>query len=269
MLEAPPTLVCFEYRKHLKDGVTKPLLVAARDADGRAVEVVLKVRAPRTRYGHFGATSLACELICAVLARSVDLSVPDYYIVEIPRSLPQHVPQESARKLLEANKGLNFGTLYITDSMSWNPSLAKSGSASPEGLEDVLTFDATVINGDRRDDNPNLLWNGHDFTLIDHSCALPMQKWSDQQIAESPLFPETNTRQHCAYSSLAGRSIPFIDLLSRWAGKIDGSELRILRSFIPDTWEEKSGDLDRIFRFLGTRPARFDEIQTELRRIVQ
>ena|ERR1700731_3137532 len=131
MLEAPPRLVCFEYRKHLKDGVTRPLLVAARDADGQAIEIVLKVRKPASRDGHFGATSLACELICAMLARSVGLTVPDYFVVEVPRSLPPSIPQETARRLLQQNQGLNFGTRYIKDTMSWSPSLVPKDGTPP------------------------------------------------------------------------------------------------------------------------------------------
>jgi hypothetical protein len=134
----------------------------------------------------------------------------------------------------------------------------------------VLAFDATVINGDRRVDNPNLLWDGGDeFTLIDHSCALPMQKWSERQVDESPLLPESNTREHCAYPSLKGHGVAFIDCFARWAGTVDRAELDTLRSFIPDSWEEKPHDLDRIFRFLSNRHNRFMDIQTELRRIVQ
>jgi hypothetical protein len=92
--------------------------MAARDADGQALEIVLKVREPAARNGHFGATSLACELICAVLARSLRLSVPDYFIVEVPRSLPQYIPSDSARRLLQNNQGLNFGTQYLEGSMT-------------------------------------------------------------------------------------------------------------------------------------------------------
>jgi hypothetical protein len=258
----------FEYRKHLRDGVTQPLLVVARDPDGRAVEVVLKVRKPASRDGHFGATSLACELICAVLARSINLSVPDYFIVEVPRSFPSSIPQESARRLLQKNQGLNFATRYIEDSMLWNPS--KTEGRPPEALEHILAFDATVINGDRRFDNPNLLWlGGEEFYLIDHSCALPMALWKDAEIDASPLFPETKTREHCTYPSLKGRGIAFVECLGQWAGRIDESTLDELRAFIPDSWEEKPRDIDRIFRFLSKRPSRFSEIQNELRRIVQ
>jgi hypothetical protein len=106
MLQAPLNLSCFEYRRHLKGGVTNPLLVAARDASGESVEVVLKVRKPESRAGHFGATSLACELICAILARSIELSVPDYAVVEVPRELISAIPYETARRVLANNVDL-------------------------------------------------------------------------------------------------------------------------------------------------------------------
>src|SRR5689334_16239268 len=77
-VEEPLRLVFFEYRDELPGGLTRPLLVAAMDEAGNEKKVVLKVREPDVREGHFRGTSLASELICAVLARGLDIPVPDY-----------------------------------------------------------------------------------------------------------------------------------------------------------------------------------------------
>lgn len=95
-LEGPERLFAFEFRRRLSGGVTRPALVVATDEDGTEVEIVVKCRRPDVRDGHFGPTSLACELICAVLARGMGISVPDYYVVEISSQLAKSVPDQSA-----------------------------------------------------------------------------------------------------------------------------------------------------------------------------
>src|SRR5690348_3944894 len=64
----PLELTCFEYRGRMRAGMTQSHKVVARDARGRAVNIVLKLRDPGTPRGHFGPTSLATELLVAVLA---------------------------------------------------------------------------------------------------------------------------------------------------------------------------------------------------------
>ena len=106
---SPMRLKVIEFQRYLSGGVTRPLLVVAVDEYGQMHTIVLKLRHPDSETGHFEETSLACELVCSVIARSLDLPVPDYAIVEVPRAFPQNVEAESARKLLQRNIGSNFG----------------------------------------------------------------------------------------------------------------------------------------------------------------
>ncbi len=273
MLTPPLKLTCFEYRRRLEGGVTRPLLMAAADETGKEHQVVLKVRRPDVRDGHFEGTSLACELICSILARAIGLAVPDYAIVEVPAVLlqyPQAVPDEKVRQLLKANIGPNFGSSYQEAAFSWSPSSAAQITTELIGfLADVLTFDAAVLNGDRTGAKPNLLWNGKQPLLIDHSYALPIHTADEATLVSSPLFPESHVRAHCAFNTLSGRGSEFKSLIEMWQALISDGDLRQLRALIPSTWEKRVGDLDKIFRFLSARPTRFADIQTDLKRIVQ
>ena len=139
MLNPPLKLTSFEFRRRMEGGLTKPLLMVAADEAGKEYQVVVKMRRPDVREGHFGATSLACELTCAVLARAVGLIVPDYAIVEIPPILAQALPDGTVRQLLLSNTGPNFGTVYQEAVFSWSPS--HSTQVTPEvlnGLADVV-----------------------------------------------------------------------------------------------------------------------------------
>ncbi len=85
VLQPPTLLKAEEYRGEKLSGETRPLLIGARTSDGKtAVEVILKLRRPDSGI-HFEGTSLACALICAVLARALGLPVEDYAIVEVTK----------------------------------------------------------------------------------------------------------------------------------------------------------------------------------------
>jgi hypothetical protein len=71
----------------LVDGKTRPLLVFGLN-DSDRTKLVLKLRHPESPVGHFGPSSLARELICAVLARRLGLPVPDYAIVRAAVAQP-------------------------------------------------------------------------------------------------------------------------------------------------------------------------------------
>ena len=74
-LVLPLRLVAVESWKPMKEGRTKPRLIVAIDDHDQTKQVVLKPKLPITSVGdgHYAGTSLACELICAVLARAIGL----------------------------------------------------------------------------------------------------------------------------------------------------------------------------------------------------
>jgi hypothetical protein len=123
MWTLPLNLKCFEYRRRLDGGVTRPLLVAAEDNKGKEYQVVLKLRHPDVRGGHYEGTSLARELICSMVARAIGLPVPDYAIVELSDALlnPYSIGDEKLRRLLGENIGLNFGSVYEESARKWQP----------------------------------------------------------------------------------------------------------------------------------------------------
>ena len=264
--------MCIEFRKRLTgNSYTRPLYIVAVDEDDNEFEMIMKVRQPDVPMGrgHYEGTSLACELICAMLARHLGLKVPDYAIIEVRSEMPNSVSNDEVRQLLRQNVGSNFGTVYIEGSSTWIPKPLDAGSVLSGDLENVLVFDSTVINGDRQRDKSNLLWNGQDLFLIDHSVALPVHLWSSEQVSASPLFPEKSVREHCAYVSINGQGRNFTDLLSEWRSSVTADEIEQLRSAVPTSWERRAGDLDKVFGFLEGRPVRFDETSEHLRSILQ
>ncbi len=266
-LQAPLRYKCIEFRRVLSSGNSQPLLVVAREPDGAATQVVLKVREPSVPNGHFGPTSLASELVCAVLARAAGLTVPDYGVAEVTREFAESAPDKEVRSLLRANIGANFATRYLGGRSTWLPSYSPRGELL-ERLEGVITLDCALINGDRTHMKPNLLWDGEDVVLIDHSLALPVHEWSDEQLEESPLMPERHVKRHATYKALFNQGQRYQALLDVWMG-LPWSDVAALRSWIPPEWERKRGDVDRMFAFLERRSERFRDIRRDLVRVVK
>jgi hypothetical protein len=254
----------------MNSGKTGPLLCTARGPDGSSRHVVLKLRNPGTRAGSFGPTSLALELAMATIGRSLGLAVPDYGFAEVDESFANSVSDEAVRLLLVGNCGLNFATVVIVGSVIWNPQHRAVSEELQNALDDVMAFDAAVINGDRKETNPNLLWDGADVVrVIDHGLACPAHHWDDTVIAASPLFPDSEIQAHSGFRYLQGKARSFSSLYSAWGRMLTDADWRELRKLIPVEWEQRPGDLDRVFEFLRARSGRLAEVTMSLRRLAK
>ncbi len=96
-------------------GNTNPRLIAAVDEDDNELAVVLKLKDPGVPIGesHYEGTSLACELMCSILARALGFNVPDYAVVELSPQFAESVHEAEVRELCRKNIGNNFGSCYL------------------------------------------------------------------------------------------------------------------------------------------------------------
>ena len=264
----PLRLNAVEYRPIKMGGSTMPRLVVTEDEFRQKRQVVLKPRHPTTsagpRVGHFAGTSLACELICAVLARAIGLKVPDYAIVEITQGFANSIQDDPIRNLFLNNIGLNFGTAYHESVALWQPMSHKPPQEFIDQLEDILSFDIIVINGDRKIGNSNLLYHNDQLILIDHSLALSVYSWNQHALAKLPPVPKEIIEGHCAIRELRGQGCSYRRVFDSWEERINTQNLEELRAMLPATWEHKAGDIDKIFTFLQNRNRCFAEMSDSL-----
>lgn len=270
-MQPPLRLVAFEFRKWLSGGRSRPILVAAKDASGRQYVIVLKTRRPAVPYGagHYGGTSLACELICAVLARAAEIPVPDYAIVDIPAALAAAVPDSDARLLLQNNPGDNFGSVFVDGLALWQERDRAASSELMDFFEQAVQFDASLVNGDRSAEKSNVIWRGTRAYLIDHSLALPIFLWGEGAETTNMMLPEQSVRRHASFASLVNHGKGFATVLEKWPELLTPANLATLRSWIPATWEHQAGHLNRVFGYLGLCGERAVQVTAELRRILR
>lgn len=170
----PVTIV--EILGRAEQGMTLPF--QCKDADGQLYYV--KGRNADRR-------SLIAEWICGNLAKSFDLPVAPYAIVDIPELLIDLVEPEWT--VLGA--GLAFGSKALphTLEVTW-PQVAK---VSKQLRRDILVFDWWIRNDDRNftelGGNPNLLWDTKEekLVVIDHNAAFS-ENFIAKQFIESHIF---------------------------------------------------------------------------------
>ena len=269
-LTPPLRLATIEDRGITPGGQTRPGVYDTCDEQGQLKAVVLKLRQPDAAFGngHYAGTSLACELICAVLARAVGLNVPDYAIVDVTQDFVESLDDNPTRDLLLNNIGPNFGSVYDDFLFEWEAGEQVRSPVLIDQLEDILIFDAIVINIDRYRSNTNLLYS-HDLLVpIDHSLALPVHSWQQDMLVNPPPSLEINIREHCASQPLKRKGCSYRRVFDHWQKRIDAQKLGELRAMLPSSWEHQQSDIDKIFTFLKDRHQHFSKISTRLKEVL-
>jgi hypothetical protein len=253
---APPSQwTAFEYRGRLKGGRSRPMLVACHDENGSEHRVVLKLRDVPVTGCSFGPASLACELICAILARMAGLSVPDYAIVLVDdrEGFIRNVPDPESRRELSRN----CGSIYLEDHARFVPtrSMRSLGNLS---LESLLAFGAYVLNNDRKISNPNVIVRGGSIVLIDHSLAFPHNDSPGVAEPWSQWLPDESVREDCTYPALEGTSPRFEAFIRFLDEELTDDDCRLILDLVPDSWPRHGRrDKDSILGYLLRRSVPF------------
>jgi hypothetical protein len=138
-----------------------------------------------------GRKVLIAEVICAALARTLGLPVPDLALVELDPLLAPAEPDEEVQDLLRRSGGLNLGIDYLPGALDFDPSVFV-GDGALSGR--ILWFDALVQNVDRSWRNPNMLHWHNQLQMIDHGAALVFHH--DWARAEASVTRPYDATQH-------------------------------------------------------------------------
>ncbi|MBP2702854.1 aminotransferase class I and II [Microbispora sp. RL4-1S] len=148
------------YVAPLREGGSLPGLLEADDLGTYVVKF---------RGAGQGRRVLVAEVICAELARRLDLPTPDLKVIYLDSRLGAREPDEEIQDLLAASAGHNLAIDFLPGALGFDP---LAWEADPGFASRVLWFDAFTHNVDRSWRNPNLLvWHGGVW-LIDHGAAL-------------------------------------------------------------------------------------------------
>ena len=146
-------------------GRTCPVLLGAEDEEGKAVEVVTKLRGPE-----MGLKAQIAELVAAPLAAHLGLAVPQAAVVDIPAGFEAIVPRDHMAAF-RASPGKNFGSVHLgTSFTTWAAGRSPAGVQRDQAAE-IFAFDLLAQNPDRRAINPNLWSRSEVLGVFDHEQA--------------------------------------------------------------------------------------------------
>jgi hypothetical protein len=213
-----PAVTATRYVTPLREGGSLPGLMEADDLG----TYVVKWRAAGQ-----GVNVLVAEVVCAELARSLELPVPRLVTVEVAPALAVGEPDVEVQELLRRSAGRNLGLDYLPGALDFE---AGADGVDPRLAGRVLWFDALVGNVDRSWRNPNMLfWHGR-LQLIDHGAALTFHHhWPGAEAAVSrPYDAAAHALVECE------PDVPAADAVL--APRVTRPLLEEVVSQVPDDW---------------------------------
>src|SRR5690606_39763417 len=141
-----PRLTARRYVQPLREGGSLPAVVETDDG-----LYVVKFRGAGQ-----GPRALVAELIVGLLARAIDLPVPEIALVEVPPPFGRSEPDPEIQDLLRQSHGINVGIRYLDGAFNFD------GNAAGELLDEdfatrLVWLDALVTNPDRTQDRKSVV----------------------------------------------------------------------------------------------------------------
>ncbi|CAA9231247.1 MAG: FIG01121047: hypothetical protein [uncultured Blastococcus sp.] len=215
-----PAVTATRYVTPLREGGSLPGLMEADDLG----TYVVKWRAAGQ-----GVKVLVAEVVCAELARALDLPVPALATVDVAPELAVGEPDVEVQELLQRSAGRNLGLDYLPGALDFE---AGADGVDPELAGRVLWFDALTGNVDRSWRNPNMLFWHDRLQLIDHGAALTFHhNWPGAEAAVArPYDASTHALLECE------PQVPPAD--AALAPRVTRDLLADVLAQVPDEWLE-------------------------------
>jgi len=223
-----PHVDATRYVAPFREGGSLPGLVEATD---------LGMYVVKFRGAGQGLKVLVAEVICAGLARALQVRTPDLVTITLPEPIARYEADEEVQDLLNASPGRNLGVDFLPGAFGYDGS-------RPPGADEaaaILWLDAYTANVDRTWSNPNLLvWHGRTWA-IDHGAALwfhhgwPSRPPDVARFVGQPFDPSGHV--------LAGVAGDVSTTHERLAPLLTEDVLREVVAEVPEEWLETTASL--------------------------
>ena len=231
---------CNGSRDNSTESAVVNVLVAERISAGKrrassrpvVVETSAGARLLKLRGAAQGTGPLVAEIIVAELADALGFAVPPRSLIELPAQIETADWDDELQDLLGASVGLNLGFDFLPGARDLTP--AETGKVSAEMRASILWFDRLVMNPDRTERNPNLLWWSDHLWLIDHGAALGFQ-YSWARVSESsPREQAPAPEAHLFESVVNSDELRFSD--QKLASRLTREVIQAAVEAVPDSF---------------------------------
>lgn len=207
------------YMQPLREGGSLPALAEADDG----FKYVVKFRG-----GGHGVKALIAELIGGLIAKELDLKVPEIVFAELDESFGITEGDEEIQDLLKASKSTNIGLHFLSGAFAFDAAVNKVDALL---ASKIVWLDSFIMNVDRTFRNTNMLiWN-KDLWLIDHGSSLYFQyNWDTWR--EKATGPFAYIKDHVLLPS--AKMLTEVNEFCRT--RITEQVIDEIASLIPDNW---------------------------------
>jgi len=230
----------------LNTGRTCPCLMLCEDDEGNLTEAVVKLISGK----ECTPTGLICELMASLLARDLDLPVPQPFLVEVDMDFHEAISEPKLAERFRNSAGMNFGSKFLGHGyVTWPQDRSIPGSLMQDAAE-IFAFDIMVQNPDRRKDKPNLLRKSDELAIFDHEMAFSFlyalvpdeYPWDGKGLQFA--------KDHIFYGGLKGCDVSW-DRIQGALEAIDDRRFGMYADAIPGDWRNKNrGTVERIQGYL-------------------
>ena len=207
-----------QFLREFRNGSSLPLLMQAGDG-----HYVVKLKG-----GGDGIAAAIIEWIAMGLAHRLGLPLPDVELLRLPEDFQAPGIDPEIQELLERSPGINIATRYLSGGRDYTATDRERTGVSSQ--HDIFLFDLFLLNIDRTEKNPNLLWHKNQLYCLDFSGSLKLRGLCEG--VEIPSAPFLNRlRKH-----------PFYDRRINPAGFIERlreanlEKITDIIDTLPDSW---------------------------------
>lgn len=234
--------------RSMKSGRNAPCILECERAGGEIVEVIAKFSAAAC-----GCNGLVAEALAAMIAVKTDIPVPEPFLVDISDDFIDSIPYADVKDVVQKSSRVAFGLKKLPPQFSviplnHIPTAEMAGKAS-----EIFTFDACILNFDRRQDNPNCLTDGNEYAVIDHELALNKSGlfgWVAPWEEGGELDPGFKIH---IFEKTKSREKSCVEKFTSHLGKISESFLGEVAQNLPADWIKSFDSADMVNHLLLTR----------------
>ncbi len=253
------------YDRRAGAGRNNPVRVTVEMPEGKEHDVYLKASGSP----ELSVSGLAAEVLAACIAGRVGLPVCRPFLVDITPEWIATVSDPEAREMLARSNRVAFGSEAAGN--DWIPWIAgeRLGPRLRRTAFEILAFDAFVENPDRKPSNPNLLFNGRAFRVIDHELSLKVQGIFPRPQPWRPggMTWITGPDRHVFVGRLRRQDLDFDVVRAAWLAITDDC-LSDYESAMPTELNAAAPFVEAAISHVPTVRDRIDDCLTEIGRMV-
>lgn len=205
-----------------------------------------------------------------MLAAELGIPTPEPFVVHASEAFIESIrvvnPVVATR--LSDSSGLGYASRHLTEGFqTWPSKRQPEGEALTQAAE-ILAFDCWFQNPDRKPSNPNLLWNGTEFAVIDHELAFVTEGvlfWKPPWLENAV---DDLVREHLFGTSLR-RTTPDLARIVRALKSISDERLLGYIEALPQKWVEDLGPATNAVQFIKDVRDNADAAAQEVLRALQ